>query len=531
LTSWRGTVAIAALCDCMLLVAGGAGAAGVDRPGPDSIATIGDTNLVPADELPPPPDQPANPVEFVIDRDASGDRYLASELLVTYSASVSRSTIREATEDLGAEVEVRLEEIDARLLEFPEIQEMGSSDQRERALREAKQQLAASPGVEHAGYNYLLHTAATFNDPLQGFQWALGQIGASAAWDVSVGSGTRIAILDSGLDWDPFNPNGAPTHPEFQGAVVASGEYFSFTPFDGIPEDNNGHGTHVAGIASANTNNGFGIAGTSPNSGLIIAKVCEGLPREGAPCDLAAGAQALIDVANVPGGVDAANLSFGGTASDPALENAVNYATGKGVLVVAAAGNNASTAPFYPAAYPNAFAVSSTNIQDGISAFSNTGSYVDISAPGGDQGAAEENIFATYPQFLGSFEFLAGTSQAAPHVTGTAALLAAQGMNAKQIRDRLQDTATDLGPCGTDTGYGAGRLDAGAALGATAPTANCLGPPVADDDCDKAKRKLRKAKRRFRNAKETGDPQKVRKALQRLRKARKRYKEACKPGT
>jgi thermitase len=529
LTSWRGTVAIVALSGCVLLVPGDAGAAGVDRPGPDSVATTGDTNLVPADELPPPPDRPADPVEFVIDRDASGDEYLAGELLVTYSGSVPPSTIREATEDLGAEVEVRLAEIDARLLEFPEIQDMGSSDQRERELRAAKQQLAATPGIEHAGYNYVLQTAATFNDPLQGFQWALGQIGASAAWDMSVGSGSRIAILDSGLDWDPFNPNGAPTHPEFQGAVVAYQEYFCFI-CDGIPEDNNGHGTHVAGIASANTNNGFGIAGTSPSSGLIIAKVCEGLPREGAPCDLAAGTQALIDVANVPGGVDVANLSFGGTASGPELENAVDYATGRGVLVVAATGNNASTAPFYPAAYPNAFAVSSTNIQDGISAFSNTGSYVDISAPGGDQGAGEENIFSTYPQFIGSFEFLAGTSQAAPHVAGTAALLAAQGMNAKQIRERLQDTATDLGPCGTDTGYGAGRLDAGAALGATAPTANCFGPPVADGDCDKAKRKLRKAKRRLRNAKETGDPQKIRKARKRLRQARKRYKEACKPG-
>jgi thermitase len=528
LTSLRGAfVVICALCAWLVVGAGTAGADGLDKPFQGSVPTGGGSNLVPADEL-VLPDEPQEFVMPEIDRLPNGERYLAGELLVTYEESASHSSIQDANEAVDAEVAERLQQIDARLLAFPEMTDIASGERREDALQAAKRELAASPGVEHVGYNYIGETQRTFNDPLFGFQWGPQRIGAPAAWDRTVGSGALIAILDSGLD---FN------HPEFQGAVVAAGEYYSFTPFDGVPEDNFGHGTHVAGIAGANTDNGVGISGTAPATPFLIAKVCE-TPPANPQCSLGAIIQALTDVADF-GGVTAANLSLGGFPADPGLEAAINYATSRNVLVVVSTGNQASFDPNFPAAFENSFAVGSTDINDAVSSFSNQGSYVDISAPGGGDpnGPPDQNILSTYPQFLGSYEFLSGTSMAAPHVTGVAALLAAQGKSGRQaraaqnIRSIIQETATDLGPCGPDIGYGAGRLDASAATGATAPTSNCFGPAAADLDCDKAKRKLRKAKRRYRNAKESGDPQKIRKALNRLRKARKRYKEACKPGT
>lgn len=282
------------------------------------------------------PDEPAPPVEVNIDRAPSGDKYVAGQLLVTYSQSASGAAVREAIDAVGAETGEKLEEIDVRIVELPEIGQIASQDRREDALAAARRELVAAPGIESVTYNHTLEPAANFNDPLQSFQWGLGRIGINAAWDASTGAGTRVAIIDSGLDF---------THPEFTGAVLDFAEYFSLTP-DGFPEDNTGHGTHVAGIASANTNNGQGVAGTSPQSALLIAKVCD----QGITCNTGAAAQALIDTANYPGGVDVANLSLGTFNHTPELESAVNYATSRDLLVVAAAGNEARIDPFYPAA-------------------------------------------------------------------------------------------------------------------------------------------------------------------------------------
>lgn len=315
------------------------------------------------------PDESAPPVEVNIDRAPSGDKYVAGQLLVTYSQSASGAAVREAIDAVGAETGEKLEEIDVRIVALPEIGQIASQDRREDTLAVAKRELAAAPGIESVTYNHTLEPAANFNDPLQNFQWGLGRIGINAAWDASTGAGTRVAIIDSGLDF---------SHPEFSGAVLAQAEYFTLTP-DGIAEDNTGHGTHVAGIASANTNNGQGVAGTSPQSALLIAKVCDQVIT----CNTGAAAQALIDTANYPGGVDVANMSLGTFNPDPALEGAVNYATSRDLLVVAAAGNEARIDPFYPAAYSNAIAVSSTSFGDTGSDFSDFGDWVDISAPGG----------------------------------------------------------------------------------------------------------------------------------------------------
>lgn len=247
-------------------------------------------------------------------------------------------------------------------------------------------------------------------------------------------------------------------------------------------------------------------------------------------CNTGAAAQALIDTANF-GGVDVANMSLGTFNPDPALESAVNYATSRDLLVVAAAGNDARIDPFYPAAYSNAIAVSSTSFGDTGSDFSDFGEWVDISAPGGfDPNVQnEEDILSTYPQFAGSFKFLDGTSMASPYVAGVAALLAAQGKNASQIRTALESTATDLGPCGRDITFGAGRLDAAAALGVASPQANCIPlPPAGDPEaCAKAKKKLARARAELKSAKKNGDRRKVQDAKKAVKKAKKLVKKVC----
>jgi thermitase len=514
-------VATAALvCAFGLLAVAATAAAGdadFDRGAPSGV-NFGDTSFAPVPDSPPDTAPSDADFDFEIDRNAAGDRYFAGELLVIFEDSATAPEIRETADDAGAEITSRIPEIDSRLLEFPEVLDIASDDRREDVLQDAKSELQATPGVESVDYNYVLEQFATVNDPLQQFQWGMERIGITRAFDASTGAGTRMVIIDGGLDF---------FHPEFNGAVAGQAEYFTATPGDGIAEDNNGHGTHVAGIASATTNNGFGVVGASPQSALFIGKVCDGPQGQ---CNLEAAAAALIDAANIPGGIDVANLSLGGPNNVPVMEQAVNYATSRDVLVVVAMGNTGDQTPQFPASYANSFAVTSSDINDGISTFSTTGPQSDISAPGGTGGfpGNPQDILSTVPGFLGSFDYKNGTSMSSPHVAGVAALLAAQGNNAGQIRSQLENTSTDLGFCGYDPFYGAGRLDASAALGQTPRQTNCIsaaGGP--SEKCLKARKKLNKAIRKLKKAIKRGTNAQVQKAKRKVRNAKRKVIAAC----
>jgi thermitase len=150
-------------------------------------------------------------------------------------------------------------------------------------------------------------------------------------------------------------------------------------------------------------------------------------------------------------GADVVNLSLGGPAESSALRDAVNRASRRGAVVVAAAGNAGTTRRQYPAAYPNAIAVSSTNKSDGLAGFSSRGDWVDLAAPG-------TNILSTSKS--GGYGKASGTSFSAPLVSGLAGLLASQGISADSIRQRMQGSAKDLGRAGDDPRFGHGRIDA-----------------------------------------------------------------------
>lgn len=321
--------------------------------------------------------------------------------------------------------------------------------------------------VAYAEPNYVRHTDMTPNDPSFSSQWALSSINAPAAWDVypdifmSTG-GAKIAVVDTGIDT---------SHSDLSAKILTSAgaNCLSGSCTPGNYADDDGHGTHVAGIAAASTNNGTGIAGIAFSSPLIPVKV---LDSTGSGTDASVAAGILWAASH---GARVINLSLGGYGAYPqTLCDAVATATSDGALVVAAAGNEGTDTPSYPAACPGAVGVASTDMLDESSYFSNIGqSNVFVSAPG-------EGILSTYP---GGYANLSGTSMAAPHVAGLAALLFGEqpARSPADVKVVIAETARKAGaslypglsygadPLGTCTCtwhpyYGYGIIDAAAAL-------------------------------------------------------------------
>jgi subtilisin family serine protease len=282
------------------------------------------------------------------------------------------------------------------------------------------------------------------NDPLFAFQWNLKQVRAPHAWSATTGGTAIVAVIDSGADL---------AHPDLQANLVPGRNFVS----TGLPpEDDNGHGTHVAGIIGAVGNNGLGLSGVSWTARIMPLKV---LKADGAGSISNAAAAVYWAVDN---GAKVINLSLGTKYHFKPLEDAISYAISRGVVVVAASGNVGQSditmgAPVYPAAYPGVIGVGSTDAQDRITPTSNQGPFVDVTAPG-------DRVWSTVPG--GRYSQMSGTSMATPHVAGLAALILARypQLTGTQVAAIINASATDLGAPGYDTTFGYGRIDAGAAL-------------------------------------------------------------------
>ncbi|WNB92412.1 S8 family peptidase [Bacillus sp. NEB1478] len=291
--------------------------------------------------------------------------------------------------------------------------------------------------VEYAEPNATFHATYVPNDPFyKTQQYAPQKVAAEQAWDVTQSSSSvKIAVVDTGVDYN---------HPDLEGKVIKGHD---FVADDENPIDENEHGTHVAGIAAANTNNGVGVAGLAPKASILAVRVLDA-EGSGSLDDVAQGIRYAADQ-----GAQVINLSLGGNLGTKTLEDAVNYAWNKGSVVVAAAGNSGVALPSYPAYYENAIAVAATDQNDQKASFSNFGTWVDIAAPGVD-------IYSTIP--LNRYASFSGTSMASPVVAGVAGLLAAQGKNASQIRSALESTADPI--TGTGTLFQNGRVNAAKAV-------------------------------------------------------------------
>lgn len=286
-------------------------------------------------------------------------------------------------------------------------------------VQEVVNRYKKNPNVAYVEPNYLMHASFVPNDPSFKDQYALKKVDAEKAWDVTKGSkDILVAIVDTGVDYN---------HPDLKGKVVKGHDYVDN---DDDPMDENMHGTHCAGIAAASTDNKIGIAGMAPNVKILAERV---LDANGSGT-LANVAKGITDAADR--GAKVISLSLGGSSSSRTLKNAVNYAIKKGVTVVAAAGNDGSADPSYPAYYDNVISVAATDSNDQLADFSNYGDWVDVAAPGVD-------IYSTVPG--GEYESLSGTSMATPLVAGIAGLLASQGKDAAQIRQAIESSTDEDG--------------------------------------------------------------------------------------
>jgi len=441
--------------------------------------------------------------------------FMPDEIIVKFKPGTQKKSIQDFNQQQGAQETYESPFARFKVLKIPPT----------KTVAEMVEIYSKNPLVEYAEPNYIMHTAMVPNDPLYQYQWHFdddntintggastnpyggtngGGIRMEEAWDSETGDASVVvAVIDSGVAYENF------AVPSYELSTIASGVTayeqapdlvntnfvagYDYIHNDTHPNDNNSHGTHVSGTIAQSTNNSLGVAGMGTNTSIMPVKVLDQ-----AGCGTTSTVADGINFA-VSNGAKVINLSLTSSAPTTTIENAVANAYNNGVVVVAASGNGGSNSVGYPAAYDNyVIAVGSTRYDETLSYYSNYGSSLDVVAPGGDTGEDQnedgyadgvvQNTFESYndrkpycvspndveadPTDFG-YWFYQGTSMAAPHVAGLAALLLAADptLTPDQVRTAIQTTAEDKGTAGWDQYYGHGLIDAEAALAS-------LGPPV-----------------------------------------------------
>ena len=293
--------------------------------------------------------------------------------------------------------------------------------------------LQQEDGVLVAEPNYYRQAAFVPNDNFYTQQWNLSMLNLEEAWDVATGEGVVVAVIDSGVN---------PDHPDLAGQITNSSyDFISDSDysgdgdgFDSDPRDlsTTQHGAHVTGIVAAKTGNGEGIAGVAYDSEIMALRVLgveneEGI-SQGTDADLANAILYAGGLDNDSGQVptqaaDIINLSLGGGGYSDTLKRAIEAVIAEGTIVIAAAGNESSSQSLYPAAFDGVIAVSSITPDLELSGFSNFGAYIDVAAPGGDTQGSQSSIGILSTVSGSSYAEYLGTSMAAPHISGVAALM------------------------------------------------------------------------------------------------------------
>lgn len=333
------------------------------------------------------------------------------------------------------------------------------------------------PEVEYAELNYLAYAMFIPNDPYFIYQWNFynstnGGINADLAWNITTGDpNVIIAVVDTGVAYENYQSHGKTyaLAPELSEVHFVAG--YDFVNNDSHPNDDDGHGTHVSGTLAQNTNNGIGPAGLAFRCSIMPVKVLN-KQGSGTYTDIADGIYFAVD-----NGAKVINMSLGGSADSTTIRYACEYAYNHGVILVCAAGNEyqQGNPPSYPAAYDEyCIAVGAVRFDKTRAYYSNTGSYLDIAAPGGDtsldqngdgqvDGIVQQTFGSTYTSW--GYYLWEGTSMATPHVSAVAALLISQSLRSPdEVKEAIYTTATDMGTPGWDPEYGWGVLDAFGAL-------------------------------------------------------------------
>ena len=368
--------------------------------------------------------------------------YHPNLVLVRFADGVSATQRAAQYAALGGVVANRLDYADLDVVRLPDGIDPAA----------ASAVLGTAAGVEFAQPNYVMRIASTPNDVLFGQEWGLHNtsqtiagslqpratdfdVDAPEGWDTAFGpgvfpsvGGTRVGILDTGIDR---------THVEFLNKIKACASAVSALGIvvTGTCSDDNSHGTHVAGTIAASANNTVGVAGVAPNAELSIFK---GLNAGGVGfyADIVAGIHWLHTV----GQSKIISMSIGGPA-DSALSAELTDAANAGMLLVAAAGNDGDSTANWPASHTAVMSVASVNQAGRRSSFSNCNADVEIAAPG-------EDVWSTAPG--NGYVVLSGTSMAAPHVSGVAAMIMwKKGLSAASTRTLLKSSTEDSGQCNT----------------------------------------------------------------------------------
>lgn len=376
------------------------------------------------------------------------------EVLVKFATNVGASWVAANLAAKGLTITGAIPSLDIKRLAVPPSQELMWVEE-----------LRGEPGLVFAEPNYLAHAAETIpDDPHYTEQWGLPRIRAPQAWDLTTGDALIIAVIDTGVDLD---------HPDLVGKLwtnadeipdngldddgngyVDDSHGWDFVNDDAEPQDDYWHGTHVAGIAAADTDNGQGVAGISWGARIMPLKVLDA-SGDGNYADVAS---AMVYAAD--SGARILNLSLGGEDYSTTLAEAVSYARERGCLLAAATGND-SGAVLYPAANGGVLAVVATDRWDRRWSGSNHGSEVDVAAPGVD-------IYSTI--LNNTYLSASGTSTATPHVSGLAALVwsVKPDLTNDEVARVITETVRDLGTPGWDEFYGWGRIDAYQAISSVA---------------------------------------------------------------
>ncbi|MDQ3678694.1 MAG: S8 family peptidase [Actinomycetota bacterium] len=384
---------------------------------------------------------------------ASGATYVPDQVIVKYAPGASPAARRLARRRGGViRILGRVRGVDAQVVEVG------------RDARDAARQIGASTAVDYAEPDVIMRATSVPNDPRFDELYGIdnpndADLDGPEGWDLAFGAGSfptspgvRVAIIDTGID---------ASHEDLSGRRVACAGVRRFGLVGGLPDptivdgrcdDDEDHGTHVAGTVAATANNGRGVAGVAPPARLAI---CKALDANGS--GPVSGIANCIDWA-VGENVKVISMSLGG-ADSTTMEAAVTRAweDGEGTVVVAAAGNDGTSTVSYPAGYAEVISVAATDARDRHASFSNANADVEISAAGVDVLSTRRG---------GGYLALSGTSMAAPHVAGVAAVIAFRfpNLDAAGVRDRLTANADPLGPAGRDPAFGFGRVNLAEAL-------------------------------------------------------------------
>jgi len=389
---------------------------------------------------------------------------VAGQILVKFKPSISSQSISALNSANNVRVITRL----------PNLGVYNLSGEKSVAELLAAYDPKTNPNVEYAEPNHLcVGLSTTPNDPSFNQQWGLTNIKAPQTWDIQKGSSSVIiAVVDSGVDLN---------HEDLKNRVIYGHDYVDG---DEVPSDELGHGTHVAGIIGAQTNNSLGVAGVNWDCRLLIIRVLNSA-NYGTAANFAAGVNYAADH-----GAKVINLSL---ALDPpnvpntTMNDAVQYAHGQGCVLVAAAGNNGDTSVCYPASCDNVISVAAVDQYDNRASYSNANAFVDVCAPGGmGTGGALHSptrIYSTMPSyhvtkngegFYNNYDYMHGTSMAAPFVAGFAGLIFAQNptWTNTSVKDLILSSVDHLGSGAAGTRndiFGYGRINLYKAFNTTPP--------------------------------------------------------------